>query len=133
MILKNFLFLKMIIIIHQIKLVLSIEIECNEYKDCFNCSICAKEENMTCKCEWDPILKQCTNSSFLIKNSDWKNYYKNCIDDLSKLIDLNEAEQTSIKSYNQGQALFVCGSRRMQISVICTQEELDSFGSGGGL
>ena len=89
MILKNFLFLKMIIIIYQTKLVLSIEIECNEYKDCFNCSICAKEETMTCKCEWDPILKQCTNSSFLIKNADWKNYYKNCNDDLSKLIQQN--------------------------------------------
>ena len=58
---------------------------------------------------------------------------KQAVDDLAKLIDLNEAEQQSIKVYTQGQALFVCGARRMQISVICTQEELDSFGSGGGL
>ena len=58
---------------------------------------------------------------------------KQAVDDLAKLIDLNEAEQNSIKYYNQGEGLFVCGSRRMQISVICTQEELDSFGSGGGL
>jgi hypothetical protein len=58
---------------------------------------------------------------------------KQAVDDLAKLIDLNEAEQTSIKSYTQGQGLFVCGARRMQISVIVTQEELDSFGSGGGL
>ena len=58
---------------------------------------------------------------------------KQAVDDLAKLIDLNEAEQSTIKTYNQGQALFVCGSRRMQINVICSQEELDSFGSGGGL
>ena len=58
---------------------------------------------------------------------------KQAVDDLAKLIDLNEAEQASIKVYTQGQALFVCGARRMQISVICTQEELDSFGTGGGL
>ena len=58
---------------------------------------------------------------------------KQAVDDLAKLIDLNEAEQSSIKVYTQGQALFVCGARRMQISVICTQEELDSFGTGGGL
>ena len=58
---------------------------------------------------------------------------KQAVDDLARLIDLNEAEQTSIKAYSQGQGLFVCGSRRMQISVVCTQEELDSFGVGGGL
>ena len=33
---------------------------------------------------------------------------------------------------NQGEALFVCGSRRMRINVAVTQEELDSFGIGGG-
>jgi hypothetical protein len=38
-----------------------------------------------------------------------------------------------IKSYTQGSGLFVCGSRRMQIYVTLTQDELDSFGSGGGL
>ena len=44
-----------------------------------------------------------------------------------------ESEKNNIKYYNQGQGLFICGSRRMQIYVICTNEELDSFGSGGGL
>ncbi len=58
---------------------------------------------------------------------------KQAVDDLAKLIDLNENEIDSIKYYNQGEALFVCGSRRMRIHVICTQEELDLFGSGGGL
>jgi DNA helicase HerA-like ATPase len=58
---------------------------------------------------------------------------KQATDDLAKLIDLNDNEKDSIKYYNQGEALFVCGNRRMRINVIVTQEELDSFGSGGGL
>jgi type IV secretory pathway VirB4 component len=58
---------------------------------------------------------------------------KQATDDLAKLIDLNDNEKDSIKYYNQGEALFVCGNRRMRINIIATQEELDSFGSGGGL
>lgn len=58
---------------------------------------------------------------------------KQAVEDLSHLVDLNENEIESIKRYNQGQALFVCGSRRMQIDIVVTQDELDSFGSGGGL
>ncbi len=58
---------------------------------------------------------------------------KQAVEDLSYLVDLNENEVESIKRYSQGQALFVCGSRRMQIDVVVTQDELDSFGSGGGL
>ena len=58
---------------------------------------------------------------------------KQAVDDLAKLIDLNDNEKESIKQYNQGEALFVCGSRRMRINVIVSDEELDSFGSGGGL
>ena len=58
---------------------------------------------------------------------------KQAVEDLSLLIDLNESEMDSIKYYNQGEALFICGSRRMRVHILCTQEELDSFGSGGGL
>ena len=58
---------------------------------------------------------------------------KQAVEDLARLIDLNENEKESIKTYQQGEALFVCGSRRMRINVILTQDELDSFGSGGGL
>lgn len=58
---------------------------------------------------------------------------KQAVEDLSKLVDLNDNEKDSIKRYNQGEALFVCGSKRMTINVIVTQKELDSFGSGGGL
>ena len=58
---------------------------------------------------------------------------KQAVEDLGKLIDLNENEMESIKRYSQGEALFVCGNRRMRINVIVTPEELESFGSGGGL
>lgn len=58
---------------------------------------------------------------------------KQAVEDLSKLIDLNDNEKESIKGYSQGEALFVCGSRRMRINVIATEQELDSFGGGGGL
>lgn len=58
---------------------------------------------------------------------------KQSVDDLSLLIDLNDNEKENIKRYSQGDALFVCGSRRMQINVVVTDDELESFGSGGGL
>jgi len=58
---------------------------------------------------------------------------KQAVEDLSMLIDLNDNEKQSIKRYSQGEALFVCGSRRMRINVVVTEAELESFGSGGGL
>lgn len=58
---------------------------------------------------------------------------KQATEDLARLIDLNDSEKESIKRYNQGEALFVCGSRRMRINIILTEQEKDSFGSGGGL
>ena len=61
------------------------------------------------------------------------NLKKQAVEDLALLIDLNDSEMDSVKYYNQGDALFICGSRRMRIKILCTQEELDSFGSGGGL
>ena len=58
---------------------------------------------------------------------------KQAAEDLALLIDLNDNEKENIKRYNQGEALFVCGNRRMQIDVTLTEDELDSFGTGGGL
>ena len=58
---------------------------------------------------------------------------KQAVEDLGMLVDLNDNERDSIKKYNQGEALFVCGSRRMRINVVVSEQELDSFGSGGGL
>ena len=42
-------------------------------------------------------------------------------------------KKKALNRYTQGDALFVCGSRRMRINVVVTEQELDSFGSGGGL
>lgn len=58
---------------------------------------------------------------------------KQAVEDLSSLIDLNDQEKDSIKRYQQGEALFVCGAKRMQINVMVSPKELESFGSGGGL
>ncbi len=57
---------------------------------------------------------------------------KQAVEDLAKLIDLNDNEKESIKRYSQGEALFVCGSRRMRINIIATESELESFGDAGG-
>lgn len=57
---------------------------------------------------------------------------KQAVEDLSLLIDLNDNEMDSIKRASQGEALFVCGNRRMRINVVVTQEELESFGTAGG-
>ena len=58
---------------------------------------------------------------------------KQAAEDLALLVDLNDNEKENIKRYNQGEALFVCGNRRVQLDVTLTDDELDSFGSGGGL
>ena len=58
---------------------------------------------------------------------------KQSVEDLTQLVDLNDNEIENIKRYSQGQALFVCGNKRMQIDVIVTAEELDSFGDRGEL
>lgn len=58
---------------------------------------------------------------------------KQAVEDLSLLIDLNDNEKESIKRYSQGEALFVCGNRRVRMTVTVTPEELESFGQGGGL
>ncbi len=57
---------------------------------------------------------------------------KQATTDLAKLIDLNDNEVEQIKNFQQGQALFVCGSKRMTIDIVVTEQELESFGSGGG-
>ena len=58
---------------------------------------------------------------------------KQAAEDLAQLVDLNVNEMEGIKRYTQGEALFICGSRRMQIKIYVTDAELDSFGTGGGL
>ena len=57
---------------------------------------------------------------------------KQAVEDLSLLIDLNDSEKESLKRYSRGEAICVCGNRRMRINIAVTKEELDSFGSSGG-
>ena len=52
---------------------------------------------------------------------------------LFPLFRINDNEKESIKRYSQGEALFVCGNRRVRMNVMVTREELESFGDGGGL
>ena len=76
-----------------------------------------------------------THGKAIFDNSSYylvMNLKKQAVDDLAMLIDLNDNEKENIKRYNQGDALFVCGNRRMQINVVVSEEELESFGSGGG-
>ena len=61
------------------------------------------------------------------------NLKKQAVEDLGNLIDLNDNEKESIKRYNQGEGLFICGNKKLQITVIATPAELESFGSKGGL
>ena len=58
---------------------------------------------------------------------------KQAVEDFDTLIDSNDNKKESIKQYSQGEALFVCGNRRMRMNVVVTPEELSSFGSKGGL
>lgn len=77
-----------------------------------------------------------TQGKAIFDNSSYyliMNLRKQAAEDLSRLIDLNDNEKEAIKTYTQGEGLFVCGNKRMQINVVCTQDELSSFGSGGGL
>ena len=71
----------------------------------------------------DIILKTFKKMLFVLCNSGLT----------AEQIGITQKQYSGIKYYNQGEALFVCGSRRMRVNVLCTQEELDSFGSGGGL
>ena len=76
-----------------------------------------------------------THGKAIFDNSSYylvMNLKKQAVDDLAMLIDLNDNEKENIKRYNQGDALFVCGNRRMQINIVVSEDELESFGSGGG-
>ena len=59
--------------------------------------------------------------------------HKQATADLTKLIDMNDYEVESIMNFIYDEALFVCGSKRMTINVVVTDEDFESFGSGGFL
>lgn len=47
------------------------------------------------------------------------------VNELAKLLVLNENEKETIRYYTTGQALFICGTRRMNIQIICSEDELE--------
>ena len=49
--------------------------------------------------------------------------------DVAQLVRLNENERMSIQSFNQGDALFISGNRRIPIHVMATKSELDEMSS----
>ena len=51
---------------------------------------------------------------------------KQAAEDLGRLVDLNDNERESIKRYTQGEALFICGSRRMKIGRASCRERVSS-------
>ena len=53
---------------------------------------------------------------------------KDDISDISKLVRLNSNETELIQRFTQGDALFVCGNRRIPISVLATDKELREMG-----
>lgn len=60
------------------------------------------------------------NSTYMII----KNLQKNSVEALSTLMNLNESEKEVIQDFQRGEALFVCGKRRIPISVLATEKEL---------
>ena len=80
------------------------------------------------------ILRKGKNQINVLKEENKK--FEMFLDNIRKLFPKNyflqKTKRENIKRYNQGDALFVCGSRRMQINVIVSEEELESFGAGGG-
>jgi energy-coupling factor transporter ATP-binding protein EcfA2 len=55
---------------------------------------------------------------------------KDACSDVSKLVTLNFNETNLIQDFQQGDALFICGDRRIPIRVLATQAELTEMGAG---
>lgn len=53
---------------------------------------------------------------------------KDAVADLMKLEDLTETETELIKGFDQGEALFICGNRRITTKVVATDAELNDMG-----
>ena len=84
-------------------------------------------QHIKTKAEFEQLIKE-NNNVIIDFYATWCGPCKM----LAPIIEQVANEKENIKRYNQGDALFVCGSRRMQINVVVSEEELESFGSGGG-
>ncbi|MCH1942420.1 VirB4 family type IV secretion system protein [Holdemania massiliensis] len=76
--------------------------------------------------------KVLTHGKAIFNNSVYKiimNLDLDSVCEVSKLVRLNDSEQGIIQEFSQGEALFICGDRRIPISVLCTDAELQEFGA----
>ncbi|MBR2068091.1 MAG: hypothetical protein IJ875_07555 [Solobacterium sp.] len=76
----------------------------------------------------DSIL---THGKAIFNNSTYKIIMllnKDACNDVSKLVTLNSNEINLIQDFQQGEALFICGDRRIPIKVIATEAELAEMG-----
>ena len=68
-----------------------------------------------------------TDGKAIFNNSIYKvimNLNKDACEDVRKLERINETEADLIQDLNQGEALFLCGDRRIPIRILATKEEL---------
>ena len=56
-----------------------------------------------------------------------KKLNKDAVEYLQELMNINETEVQLIQQFEQGDALFTLGDRRIPISVIATEKELDEI------
>lgn len=77
--------------------------------------------------------KVLTDGKAIFQNAVYKlimNLDKDAVDDVAKLETLNENEQFLIQNLKQGQALFICGSRRIPMQIYASDTELVEMGAG---
>ena len=63
----------------------------------------------------------------IIFGTDGKN-----LDETKKLYNLTKAEEELLLRQQRAVALFMCGSKKMQLNFKLTEEELELFGKAGG-
>lgn len=76
--------------------------------------------------------KVLTDGKAIFNNSVYKiilGLNKDACNDLKKLENINENEEYWIQRFGQGDALLMCGNRRIPIHVIATHEELAEMGA----
>ena len=71
-----------------------------------------------------------TSGKAMFNNSVYKlimSLNQDAVNDVSKLEKLNENEKMLIQQFEQGQALFICGNRRIPVAILVNQQELNDM------
>ena len=72
-----------------------------------------------------------THGKAIFNNSTYKIVMyldKDACNDVLKLCNFNSNEITYLQSFQLGQAIFICGNRRIPIQIIATEQELKEIG-----